>query len=130
MNRDLNFFYKLQGEKIIGVKSIEEFMKTPGLGFSQKPDDRLLSTNINIFGLKAIVSTVFLVIDQDALAENDFPVLFETMVFSEIQKLNYKFQDRYSKLSEAITGHSKMILVVSSFLKNHAEEFKKEEYSK
>lgn len=128
MNKEKNIFYKLQGETIVGVKTVKEYRNTPGLGLStdQTSVDRLLSTNLNMFGLTATISTVF--IGQDVGDETDeLPVLFETMIFSEIKELNYKFQDRYSKLSEAITGHSKMILIASAFLKNHALEMKEKE---
>lgn len=69
---------------------------------------------------KFLISTVFLGYDH-SFYDDENPILFETLVFSDDDRATEFNMIRYSKKSEAIEGHEKMCKIVESFLEKNNE---------
>lgn len=98
MGRPLYYTLNDAGEPV--PCSEQEGMK----GFS---NDELRRVGGEEFEDGTFVSTVFLRMDHNFMGEGD-PVLWETMIFSDIEAIN-DYQERYTSKEAALKGHEKAV---------------------
>ena len=105
-------YYKLIGDKVEKL-DLEDDMNEVYMS------KRLFNTELNIYNLSANISTVFLPIPTERNIDN--PVVFETMVFSDIEDLNCKYSKRATSLKNALSDHYDITSVVYGYLKKHGQ---------
>ena len=79
---------------------------------------RVALTNIRFRGIGVEISTVFTVYNYDH-SFSQFPVLWETMIFSRNKKSIDLWQQRYREREDAVEGHREMVKLVMEELKRH-----------
>src|SRR5215207_7910056 len=104
-------YYKLVGKEVVPTNNIKE------VKFGQV----IVQSNVTMFEFQAVVSTVFLPIDHANFDQKEI-VVFETMIFSKIENLDYR--KRHSNLFAAIKGHSKAVNYLYRYLDRHASKLK------
>lgn len=102
--------YKLVGDKI-EMTSLDEMIKA-----NEEPS-RLFSTELNVFNLKATISTIFLPFAINL--NTDAPLVFETMIFSEIKDLHQQFSKRATSLRNALHDHYDLTSLAFGYLQGH-----------
>lgn len=103
-------YYKLVGDKVERA-SLQEMIN------SDSEPLRLFSTDLNVFDLKATVSTIFMPFSTSL--NGDIPVVFETMIFSKIKGLDKEFNKRATSLRNALHDHYDLTSLAFGYLKGH-----------
>lgn len=111
-------YYKLVGDKVEQLADEDDMNEVYN-------KERLFNTDLKVFNLSANISTVFLPIPTDLSL--DEPLIFETMIFSDIEDLNCKYSKRATSLKNALHDHYDLASLAFGYLKGRHDtnKFKK-----